>query len=173
MPPLKVKVQGARKMIQTIITNLEEVSNSLCCDPLAGVPANLFRTTPEVLLRFFSFCLNTNVTGDCSVSGAHTIEQMQEVVWTYIDDFVCCPECHKPEAILHFEDGELCGSCQACPAKIRLNPAQTPSQKLLDQLVKEARRKDPATKRKKGKQCGAPAQESYEDMSVEDVMALC
>jgi translation initiation factor 2 subunit 3 len=159
MPPLKVKVQGARKMIQTIITNLEEVSNSLCCDPLAGVSAHLFRTTPETLLRFFSFCLNTNVTSDCSVSGAHTIEQMQELVWTYIDDFVCCPECHKPEAILHFEDGELCGSCQACKARIRLNPAQTPSRKLLDQLVKEARRKDPAKKRKKGKHCGEVQQE--------------
>lgn len=154
--------------VQTVITNLEEVSDVLCCNPLAGMAANLFRTTPGKLLRFFSFCLNANVPNDCSVSGARTAEQMQEMVWTYIDDFVCCPECHKPEATLYFEDGQLCGSCQACKEKISLN--EVAAQVEAQAQVKEVQ---DAQEAEETELDVVETEESYEAMRLEDLIAAC
>lgn len=143
MPALQIQIQGSGKMIQTVFLNLKDVSEAFHRNALGDADGAVLKTTPEILLRNFSFVLNTSMVADNSVGGTHEASKVQEALQQYIDDFVCCPNsrCRLPEVVWQFDSSDqLHGHCKACSWQGALAPTRNHSQKLAAHLSK-ARKK--------------------------------
>merc|ERR1712176_1493937 len=137
MPALQIQVRGSGKMIRTVIMNIKDVADALCCSaPRKGTEGIHFVSTPECILRFLSLSLGTD--GDpCtnSIGGSWAASKLQETLRHFIDDFVCCPGRHLPEMQLNFNiDGTISGRCQACTWQGALDLTRHQSQRLTQQM---------------------------------------
>lgn len=83
----------------TIIENLDDVCNSLKCDPL-------------LFCKFLKKSLHTNVTRkkQCKIQGEYTCQQLSDCVVNFIGKYILCKNCGLPELNQN--------SCQACGKKI-------------------------------------------------------
>merc|ERR1712048_161767 len=120
MPALQTQVRGSGKMVRTIIPNIKDVAEALCCSqPRMGKERILFVSTPESILRFFSLSLGTDGDLDTnSLGGSWTASKLQELQ-------------------LHFDDSAtICGRCQACAWQGGLSLPRNQSQRLIEQMFK-------------------------------------
>jgi len=101
------KVKGHLQGNKTIITNINQIIEKIR-RPIAHVVKFLLKELAapgEIRGNFF-------VIGT-KVSASRVNEKLQ----AYVNKFVICPECKKPDTKLKKESGFMFISCQACGAK--------------------------------------------------------
>ena len=92
---------------KTIITNFLEIAGSL-------------RRDPDVMFKFLLQQLATkgSLEGQrATLQGVFTQEQIARKIDLYVDMYVMCPECGKPDTKLIHEHGRELIRCEACGAK--------------------------------------------------------
>jgi len=109
MPRVVGKVEGRGNGIKTVLVNIKDVALSLN------------RKAPEVT-KFFGTELGAqttyaNDTDRAVVNGAHTDQDLQQKLSTYIEKFVLCANCHLPETQYKIKDGIISQKCLACGHK--------------------------------------------------------
>lgn len=95
MPRLTLKHEGRGKNARTVIENLKSVAKSL-------------RTSPVYIAKFISVKhgARTNVdkkSGAARVKGTHSARDLAELVQDFIEMFVLCGDCRKPELVIHVD----------------------------------------------------------------------
>ena len=97
---------GNKKGSYTKIKNMKDICNEL------GHPK-------EVLLKYISLYFSTSSSEKKeSINGVFTEKQIQEAIYSYINNFVMCSKCKIPEVIPHIEGTKknktLHLKCNAC-----------------------------------------------------------
>ncbi|MBN2228042.1 MAG: translation initiation factor IF-2 subunit beta [Candidatus Thorarchaeota archaeon] len=108
VPEVQLMVQGNRSMWQ----NFQDIINVLN------------RPGREVL-KFVSGQLGTagNVEGGNAIfNGKFTAELVNEVLLRYIDSYVICPVCTRPDTEITKERGAYYLICSACGARTAIRP---------------------------------------------------
>lgn len=101
------KIEGMIEGSKTIITNFSHICSVL-------------RRNPEHLSKFLSreLATQTIVEGDRLILNRKlSSSQINEKIQSYVDEFVICPECKKPDTELIKEKGFMFLHCLACGAK--------------------------------------------------------
>ena len=103
------KVEGRGNGIKTVIVNVVEVAQALN------------REAPEVT-KFFGCELGAQTTYAADtdraiVNGAHTDQDLQNLIRRYIENFVLCKTCRLPETHYKIKDGLISQKCLACGGK--------------------------------------------------------
>ncbi|MCX8194158.1 MAG: translation initiation factor IF-2 subunit beta [Candidatus Pacearchaeota archaeon] len=101
------KVEGMMEGSKTIVTNFSQICSVL-------------RRNAEHLSKFLSRELATqaSIEGDRLVLNRKlTSSKINEKIKAYVDEFVICPECKKPDTELIKEKGFIFLHCLACGAK--------------------------------------------------------
>lgn len=87
MPELDCTTTGSGKNCHTILTNLNDVSQSL------GHPSN-------IILKFIAFKNGTSCKiENNSLKGHYSVSDLQQEIFNYINLFVMCSNCSIPELI--------------------------------------------------------------------------
>ena len=103
IPKVKGHIQGSK----TIISNFVQI-------------AGILRRDPEHLLKFVLKELATpgEIKKNAAIIGRKvSAVSVNEKIKRYVDEFVICPECKKPDTQLIKEDKILFKKCLACGAK--------------------------------------------------------
>eukprot|EP00112_Aurelia_sp_Birch-Aquarium-sp1_P012903 Seg272.2 transcript_id=Seg272.2/GoldUCD/mRNA.D3Y31 product="Eukaryotic translation initiation factor 5" protein_id=Seg272.2/GoldUCD/D3Y31 len=92
MPKLIAKVEGKGNGIKTVVVNMVDIAKALSRPPLYPT-------------KFFGCELGANTQFDKKndryiVNGSHDADKLQEILDTFIERFVLCPECENPETEL-------------------------------------------------------------------------
>eukprot|EP00794_Sanderia_malayensis_P020012 gene20012-21973_t len=92
MPKLIAKVEGKGNGIKTVVVNMVDIAKSLNRPPLYPT-------------KFFGCELGANTQFDKKndryiVNGSHDADKLQEILDSFIERFVLCPECENPETDL-------------------------------------------------------------------------
>ncbi len=101
------KVEGMIEGSKTIITNFSQ----LC---------SMLRRKPEHVSKFLSreLAAQSSIEGDRLVLNRKLLSsQINDKVQAYVNEFVLCPECKKPDTELIREKGFMFIHCLACGAK--------------------------------------------------------
>jgi translation initiation factor 2 subunit 2 len=106
-----LKVKGHHEGTRTILSNF------------AQVVANI-RRSPEHLLKF----LSKELASQCEVKGDRLIlsrrlasKDINDKIEKYVNTFVLCPKCAKPDTELSEEDGKAFLKCLACGEKYEVH----------------------------------------------------
>jgi translation initiation factor 2 subunit 2 len=108
VPDVQLIVQGNRSIWQ----NFQEIIN------IANRPG-------KEVLKFVSGQLGTagNIEGSNALfNGKFTTEQVEEVLNRYIESYVICPVCTRPDTEIKKESGAYYLSCTACGARTSIRP---------------------------------------------------
>jgi translation initiation factor 2 subunit 2 len=108
VPPVQMMVQGNRSLWQ----NFQDIINVLN------------RPGREVL-KFVSGQLGTAGTiegGNAIFNGKFNTELVDELVTRYIDSYVICPVCTRPDTEIKKEAGSYFLQCSACGARTAIRP---------------------------------------------------
>jgi translation initiation factor 2 subunit 2 len=101
------EVKGHHEGIRTVILNFPQIA--ICV-----------RRTQEHLLKFLTKELASSgeMKGDRLIfSRKLSSKNINEKIKKYVDKFVLCPKCHKPDTELVEEGGKLFVKCLACGEK--------------------------------------------------------
>ena len=106
MPPLTTKIEGRGNGIKTVLTNIIELGESLNRDH-------------EEITKFFGYELGAQMTIDDDryiLSGSHQTSALQTRLCKYIEKFVLCYKCKKPETVykISSRDGLVSQKCGGC-----------------------------------------------------------
>jgi len=109
MPAIITKIEGRGNGIKTIIVNCKAVASAL------------HRDAAEVT-KFFGYELGSQTswkeeTEKSIVNGSHPTASMQNMLSTYIENFVLCPSCKLPETVYKIKSSCIYQYCDACGAK--------------------------------------------------------
>ena len=108
VPDVQLIVQGNRSIWQ----NFQEIIN------IANRPG-------KEVLKFVSGQLGTagNIEGSNALfNGKFTTEQVEEVLNRYIESYVICPVCTRPDTEIKKEGQAYYLSCTACGARTSIRP---------------------------------------------------
>ena len=101
------KVKGHHEGIRTVITNFSQV-------------ASCIRRSPEHLMKY----LSKELASQCEISRDRLIlsrklssKVINEKIEKYVQGFVICPKCKKPDTELDTEGQKLFVRCMACGSK--------------------------------------------------------
>eukprot|EP00286_Rhodomonas_abbreviata_P006709 CAMPEP_0181323542 /NCGR_PEP_ID=MMETSP1101-20121128/19850_1 /TAXON_ID=46948 /ORGANISM="Rhodomonas abbreviata, Strain Caron Lab Isolate" /LENGTH=223 /DNA_ID=CAMNT_0023431595 /DNA_START=398 /DNA_END=1066 /DNA_ORIENTATION=+ len=117
MPCIQVKVEGATKMIKSVLTNITDVCQAI------GRP-------PDYLLTYLGQELSANSkiekeTEKAYVTGAMEEKQIQQLVFKFIVETVQCGNCNNPETTVHIEGSKknkvLFLTCKGCGSRTDLD----------------------------------------------------
>jgi translation initiation factor 5 len=77
---------------------------------------------PSEITKFFGFELGAQTTMNVDedryiVNGAHSMNDLQQLVHKYIELFVLCKNCHLPETHYKIKGGGISQKCVACGSK--------------------------------------------------------
>jgi len=117
MPVMQIKVEGATKMIKTVLTNITDVCQAI------GRP-------PDYLLTYLGQELSANSklekeTEKAYVTGAMEEKQIQALVFKFIQETVQCGNCKNPETTVHIEGKKknmiLYLTCKGCGSRTDLD----------------------------------------------------
>lgn len=128
MPKLQSHKGGSGNGCFTIIDNLKEVSQS-------------FNHPESVLLKFIGYVLGANVNEkQQKITGHYSDDDLQGIIYRYIQSFVLCEKCEIPE-ILPYTEGskkkkKLCMRCSACGKSYDYVPANKMDDKGKDLIMK-------------------------------------
>ncbi|KAL0263896.1 UNVERIFIED_CONTAM: hypothetical protein PYX00_010847 [Menopon gallinae] len=89
MEEIKLKIEGRGNGIKTVLLNLPSVSYSL-------------KRSPDHILKFLGYGLGSQTKGDKNamryiVNGSHSVEEVQDHIYDFIDEYVMCRHCNNPE----------------------------------------------------------------------------
>lgn len=101
------KIEGMVEGSKTIITNFSQICSVL-------------RRSPEHLSKFLSreLATQTTIEGDRLILNRKLSSgQINDKIQAYVDEFIICPECKKPDTELLKEKGFMFLRCLACGAK--------------------------------------------------------
>lgn len=108
MPKLIAKVEGKGNGIKTVVVNMVDIAKALNRPPLYPT-------------KFFGCELGANTQFDKKndrfiVNGSHDGDKLQEILDSFIDRFVLCPECENPETDLSVQvkKEKISQHCIAC-----------------------------------------------------------
>lgn len=110
MPVLLTKIEGKGNGIKTVIPNMVDIAKALARPP----------TYPT---KYFGCELGAQTTFDEKneryiVNGAHDASRLRELLTTFIDKFVLCPNCKNPETDLYITGSgkreKIYRDCKAC-----------------------------------------------------------
>lgn len=106
MPRVKIQIVGNGNGINTLILNLEEIGNALNRDG-------------EIILKFLSYNLGCISNMDKkNLMGRFKEEEIQNLIYDFIDGNVLCIKCRNPETILLVEGNKknkiLKQKCSCC-----------------------------------------------------------
>lgn len=110
MPVLLTKIEGKGNGIKTVIPNMTDIAKALARPP----------TYPT---KYFGCELGAQTTFDEKneryiVNGAHDASRLRELLTTFIDKFVLCPNCKNPETDLYISGSgkreKIYRDCKAC-----------------------------------------------------------
>lgn len=108
MPKLIAKVEGKGNGIKTVVVNMVDIAKALGRPPLYPT-------------KFFGCELGANTQFDKKndryiVNGSHDADKLQEILDSFIDRFVLCPECENPETDLSVQvkKEKISQHCIAC-----------------------------------------------------------
>lgn len=90
----------AGKANTTVWTNSAQISHQLYRDPAE-------------LVKYLQRKLGTNTrlaNGEIVIKGSFTVQQLEDYLETYIQEFVLCPQCGNPETAL-IDDSRVCKAC--------------------------------------------------------------
>ena len=118
MPRLIPKVEGRGNGIKTVIVNINDIATSLNRDP-------------SEITKYFGFELGAQTTmaavtpggGDGDeryiVNGSHSMNDLQNLIFKYIESFVLCKNCHLPEThyTIKINDGTFSHNSVASSSK--------------------------------------------------------
>lgn len=107
MPHVIVKQEGKSKNIKTLITNMNSISNAL-------------KRQEALLQQFLMYQLSVNSTSKnntFSLKGEFSTNELQNLIFDFVDILVLCRECENPETRITLEDQNLFLSCYACGRK--------------------------------------------------------
>lgn len=108
MPKIDANIEGNR----TFVKNFKEV-------------AGLLNRKEGHLLKFLTNELGTsgNVEGSRAIfQGKHTRAQIQKSLERYVDNYVFCSTCGKPDTKLELSDRIMMMRCEACGASQAVKP---------------------------------------------------
>lgn len=106
-----LKVEGHYEGVRTIISNFSQIA--MC-----------IRRTPEHLLKFLTKELASSgeIKGDRLILSRRVPRKdINERIEKYVNRFVLCPKCKKPDSELNEEKGKLFLKCLACGEKYELH----------------------------------------------------
>ena len=102
-----LKVKGHHEGIRTVLTNFTQV-------------ASCIRRSPEHLMKY----LGKVLASQCELKGDRLIlsrklssKEINEKIEKYVQNFVICPNCKKPDTELEDEGSKLFIRCLACGSK--------------------------------------------------------
>lgn len=105
-----MQIEGKGNGIKTVVPNMAEIAKAL-------------NRLPSYPTKYFGSELGAQVICDDRsnryiVSGAHEAARLQELLFSFIDKYVLCPECQNPETNLYVATDDLiCAVCKACGEK--------------------------------------------------------
>lgn len=101
------KVEGMVEGSKTIVTNFSQI-------------CSILRRKPEHLSKFLSreLAAQATIEGDRLIFNRKLLSsQINDKIRAYVQEFVICPECGKPDTELLKEKGFMFLHCLACGAK--------------------------------------------------------
>lgn len=101
------KVEGMIEGSKTIITNFSQI-------------CSILRRKPEHLAKFLSreLAAQASIEGDRLILNRRLLStQINDKIQAYVNEFVICPECKKPDTELIKEKNFMFLHCLACGAK--------------------------------------------------------
>ncbi len=87
MPEFNITITGKSSGICTIINNINDISNSI-------------NHPPEVIMKYIASVTGSNyIQARESITGSHTIDELNDIIIEYIKYLVFCQRCFIPETI--------------------------------------------------------------------------
>jgi len=150
MPILQAKVEGRGNGIKTVIVNMVEIAKALHVDP--AYPTKFFGFELGAQSKF-----NTE-DERAIVNGAHTAQDLSNLLDKFIEIFVLCPNCKLPEIKIQAKSG-LKIHCAACPFSGNLDTQHKLKQYIIKNppAKKKGEAKDKDKKDKKDKESSKEA----------------
>jgi translation initiation factor 5 len=127
MPRVSIKYGGSGNGKNTIINNMEEIALSL-------------NTPPEIIYKFISFsCGSAYNEKNNSINGHHN--NIQSIIFDYINNFVICSICGIPELNYYLEKitakkSNLVCKCSACGNINKIIDNTKINEKCIDTIIK-------------------------------------
>ena len=128
MPAVQIKIEGRGK--KTVVSNLTEISRSL-------------NRREEEILKFISYEAGTQIkvkNDKMIINKAMIPNDLQIIIYDYIERFVLCPDCDNPETYYKFKlkKDKVYRKCRACGGKNRIK-----NEKLNKYLLKREKDRPP------------------------------
>jgi len=161
MPKIIGKVEGRGNGIKTRIVNITELATSLHRDP-------------GEVCKFFGCELGAQTKWveeeeKALVNGAHSDNDLQQMVFRYCQAFVLCPNCRLPETDYKIKSETIWHKCMACGAKEMVDMQHKLTTYILGnvkkaKLAEKAKKKKEEKKKKKKKS----KDDDEEDQDMDD-----
>jgi translation initiation factor 5 len=128
MPAVQIKIEGRGK--KTVVSNLTEIARAL-------------NRREEEILKFISYeaGTQTKVKNDkMTINKAMMPNDLQNIIYDYIERFVLCSDCDNPETYYKFKlkKDRVYRKCKACGGKNRIK-----NEKLNKYLLKKEENRPP------------------------------
>jgi len=127
MPIVSIKIGGAGNGIFTVINNIDEIAEAI-------------NTPPEILYKYISYTLGSAFNEKKkSFTGHHN--NIQDIIFDYINTFVICPACHVPELTYYLhkisaKKNILESKCSACGKINSIKASNKIVDKCIDTIIK-------------------------------------
>ena len=127
MPKVSIKYAGNGNGKYTVINNMEEIAHAI-------------NSPSEIVYKFISFsCGSAYNEKDKSITGHH--DNIQSIIFDYINNFVICPTCSIPELNYYLEKisakkSNLICRCSACGTINKLKNSNKINDKCVDTITK-------------------------------------
>jgi len=163
MPRIIPKVEGRGNGIKTVVVNVADLATSLNRDA-------------SEITKFFGCELGAQTTMSVDddryvVNGAHSSQDLQNLVGKYIENFVLCKNCRLPETHYKIKGGVISQKCMACGSKDPCDMTHKLTTFILKQHKKVKADKDKSDnkdKRKKDKKSKDSEKTTGEDNATEE-----
>eukprot|EP00730_Choanoeca_flexa_P018661 TRINITY_DN9086_c0_g1_i2.p1 TRINITY_DN9086_c0_g1~~TRINITY_DN9086_c0_g1_i2.p1 ORF type:complete len:432 (+),score=152.60 TRINITY_DN9086_c0_g1_i2:233-1528(+) len=165
MPKLEAKIEGSGNGIKTVIPNMVEIARSL-------------ERPPSYMTKYFGIELGSvthmdDKTERYIVNGAHTADDLQNLLDGFIAKFVLCPACFNPETRLKVvgkkKQQKIDQQCVACGYHGELTSRHALMRFIVNNPPKGSEKEDAGKGKKgkkgKGKKRGSDADENDGDES--------
>jgi translation initiation factor 2 beta subunit (eIF-2beta)/eIF-5 len=127
MPKVSIKYSGNGNGKYTIINNIDDIANAI-------------NSPSEIVYKFISFsCGSSYNEKDKSITGHHN--NIQNIIFDYINNFVICTTCLIPELNYYLEKisakkSNLICRCSACGTINKLKNTNKINDKCIDTIIK-------------------------------------
>jgi translation initiation factor 5 len=127
MPSINIKLGGTGNGMFTIINNMDEIAKAI-------------NTPPEIVYKFISYTLGSAYNEKKkSLTGHHN--NLQEIIFDYINNFVICEHCGIPELSYSLnkkskKNIKLICYCSACGNLNNLRNNNKINDKCIDTIIK-------------------------------------